>query len=101
MQAAIDDLIQLGAINLCEDVSGQFLSSYFLVTKLNGDKRFILNLKNLNKTVKAPHFKMEDYRSVSRLLQENWYMCSIDLKNAYFLISVDSTFRKFCALDGV
>lgn len=85
MQKAIDDLIRLGAINLCEDVPGRFLSSYFLVTKPNGDKRFILNLKNLNKTVKAPHFKMKDYRSVSRLLQENWFMCSIVLRMHIFL----------------
>lgn len=95
MQEAINDLLSLGAINRCLDVSDQYLSSYFLVDKPNGKKRFILNLKNLNNFVKTLHFKMEDHRTVSKMIQVDSYMCTIDLKDAYFLISIDPEHRKY------
>lgn len=38
---------------------------------------------------------MEDFRTVSRILQKDMFMCSIDLKDAYFLVSVDNLYRKY------
>jgi len=38
---------------------------------------------------------MEDHRTVTRLMTENCFMCSIDLQDAYFLISIHSDFRKY------
>lgn len=92
---AIKDLLDKGAVSKCLPSKNQFLSSYFLVDKPNGGKRFILNLKKLNKFVKTSHFKMEDMKNVIRLIYPHCYMATIDLKDSYFLISVNEKYRKY------
>ena len=88
MENAINDLIDKGAVAEYRKRVDQFLSPYFLVEKPDGSHRFILNLKRLNKFIKTAHFKMEDVRTATRLLTEGDYMTSIDLQDAYFLVSI-------------
>lgn len=45
--------------------------------------------------IKLPHFKMEDIRSAKNLLIPKAFMATIDLKDAYFLISVRDSNRKY------
>lgn len=91
----INKLIKKGAISPCIRVDGDFLSSCFLVPKSNGDKRFILNLKNLNHFIKPPHFKMEDLRTAVKLMVPNCFLATIDLKDAYFLVPIHPTSKKY------
>lgn len=49
--ATITELLQSGAVSICEPCAGQYLSSIFLIQKPNGKYRFILNLQNLNKHI--------------------------------------------------
>lgn len=65
MKQAIEKLIDLGAISSCSPRNDQFISKIFLTPKSNGGKRFILNLKPLNKCILPSHFKMEDYRTAA------------------------------------
>lgn len=95
MVSAIENLHQLGAILEVEPSDDQFISSTFLAPKSNGGKRFILNLKSLNRFIPKMHFKMEDFRTASRLLQTNWFMATIDLKESYLLIPIAEEFRKY------
>lgn len=95
IQLEINKLLKKGAIVECEPVKDQFLSPFFLVPKPNGTKRFILNLKNLNKYIHTSHFKLEDLRSMLRLISKDSYMCNLDLKDAYFLVPVKRSSRKF------
>lgn len=88
-------LLDKGAISKCQYRKGQFISLYFLVDKPNGEKRFILNLKNLNKFIIAPHFKMEDRKTATRLMHERCFMACLDLKDAYFLVPVHQEHRKY------
>lgn len=60
MSLAIENLSELGAISQVEPSSDQFISSKFLAPNPNGGKRFILNLKSLNRFISKTHFKMED-----------------------------------------
>lgn len=90
----IESLLQSDFISTCEPCKGQFLSPIFTVPKPNGKHRFILNLKHLNKFVQLEHFKMEDFRTVLKLLNQNHFMSTLDLKDAYFLISIDKNHRK-------
>lgn len=60
IELEIEKLLGKNAIEKCTKVENQFISSYFLVPKLDGTQRFILNLKGLNKFIEPPHFKMED-----------------------------------------
>ncbi|KAJ8913783.1 hypothetical protein NQ315_002689 [Exocentrus adspersus] len=92
---AIKKLIEIRAVSKCRPVKNQFLSPYFLRKKPNGENRFILNLKNLNTFLNVPHIKLEDHRTVLRLVNQNNYLAKIDLKDAYFLVPVRKTYRKF------
>lgn len=95
MMEAINKLKSLGAISECNVTKDQFISKIFLTSKSNGEKRFILNLKPLNKLIKNEHFKMEDYRTACKLIPRGGYLATIDLKDAYFLISIRPSDRKY------
>lgn len=88
-------LITMGAISQTSYEERQFLSSFFLVLKPDGSSRFILNLKNLNRFLQPPHFKLEDYRTVIKLVYHNCFFTSIDLKDSYYLVPIKANNRKY------
>lgn len=45
--------------------------------------------------INAPHFKLEDYRTVLKLITQNCFMAKVDLKDAYFSVPIDKEYRKF------
>lgn len=92
---AIEKLLRKGAIRKCNYVKGQFLSSYFLVPKPDGDVRFILNLKDLNSYIKTEHFKLEDIRTACNLISKNSFMVVLDLQDAYLTVPIHKSYRKF------
>ncbi|KYN27596.1 hypothetical protein ALC57_02995 [Trachymyrmex cornetzi] len=91
----ISRLLNMEAIEPAVDSDLQFLSSFFIIKKSSGGCRFILNLKNLNRFITAPHFKLEDWKTVIRLISPGDYLASIDLRDAYFLIPVHQNDRKY------
>lgn len=95
MLEAINKLLELDAISRCNPLDDQFLSKIFLAEKPNGGKRFILNLKPLNKFITKTHFKMEDYRTASKLIPQDGYLATIDLKEAYLLVPIIKSDRKY------
>lgn len=95
MNLEIRKLLKCGAVKMCKDVSGQFISNVFLIPKNDGSFRFILNLKELNKFVETHHFKMEDIRTASKLISTSDFMANIDLKDAYFFIPIHSSCKKY------
>lgn len=95
MSVAIQNLLNLGAIIPCSPLSDQFISKIFLAEKPNGGKRFILNLKPLNKFIATDHFKMEDYRTASKIIPRDGFLATIDLKEAYLLIPIHPEHRKY------
>lgn len=95
VQKAITNLLELGAITPCFPSADQFISPIFLVEKPNGGHRFILNLKSFNSFVKKEHFKMEDYRTAAKLIPQNGFLATIDLKESYLLIPISKVHRKY------
>ena len=66
----------------------QFVSPIFIIHKPDRGIRLILNLKSLNEYVKYRHFKMESIRSVLNLVTKDCFMCTVDLKDAYYSVKV-------------
>lgn len=87
-EGEIEKLLQLGAVVPCIPVKDQFISSIFLHPKSDGTWRFILNVKEFNNYVNTCHLKLEDLRTAINLMHPCCFMSRIDLKNAYYLISV-------------
>lgn len=95
IKVALRKLLTVGAISLSQSEEGQILSPFFLVPKPDGSDRFILNLKNLNRFLDPPHFKLEDYRTVLKLIHSNCFFTSIDLKDAYYLVPIKTDHKKY------
>lgn len=91
----IDKLLLKGAIQEVDHCFGEYLSNIFLVPKKTGDKRPVINLRNLNKSVSYYHFKMETIETVKSLIQCGDFLTSLDLTDAYFAVPIHSDFKKF------
>lgn len=95
VQNEIDSLLKKGAIIPVEPVQGQFVSTLFLVDKKSGGKRPVINLRPLNRFIEKEHFKMSGLKQVLELIEEGDFLVTIDLKDAYFSVSIDAKFRKY------
>ena len=72
-----------GAIKKVEHhITDQLLSNILLVKKKDGENCPCINLKALNKFIPYKHFKMEGLHYLKYLLEENDFLCKIDLKDA-------------------
>jgi len=98
MAAEVADLREKGAVEqvpLGQRGTG-FYSTYFSVPKKDGGSRPILNLKPFNKVVNnREKFKMETLNSIAQTLEQGMWMASIDLKDAYFHVSIHPSHRQF------
>ena len=72
-----------------------FYSNLFLVPKKDGGTRPVINLKKLNEFIPPQHFKMEGIHTLKDLLKENDWLTKVDLKDAYFMVPIHKTDRKF------
>lgn len=91
----IFSLASIGAISKIRITKRHFVSPIFLISRSNGKKRFILNLKRLNAFIAPPHFKIEDMRTATKLISKNCFMSTIDLKDAYLMVPIHKKFRRF------
>jgi len=95
VQESILKLLSIGAVDKVNYTEVEFISNIFVVPKPDNTFRLIINLKPLNKFIVNEHFKMEDYRTVCNLLQKNSNMATIDLKDAYYLIAIHESDRRY------
>ncbi len=97
MEQEVNTLLRKEAIevvSLHERESG-FYSRYFIVPKKDGGLHPILDLRQLNRSVSRLKFKMLTLKQVaSQIRSEDWFV-AIDLKDAYFHVSILPTHRKF------
>ena len=73
----------------------QIISPIFTRVKKDGSHRVIFNLKKLNESVSYYHFKMDTVETALKLMTENYYMTSLDLKNAYYSIPIAEEHQKY------
>ncbi|GFO26946.1 Pol polyprotein [Plakobranchus ocellatus] len=91
----IQNLVNKGIISECEHARGEVISTVFIRQKKDGMWRLILNLKRLNTEVTYRHFKMPNLCSALKLVKKDAFMASIDLKDAYFSVSMHNAYKKF------
>ena len=72
----------------------EFILSIFTKNKKDGRKRIKLTFKNFNKFVNYKHFKVESINNVLNITRPNVYMPSTDLKDAFFSVTIHSTYPK-------
>jgi hypothetical protein len=84
VQDEVDQLLTKGAIYEIPLEDSFFVTTIFLVDKKGGSYRPVLNLKPLNIHTAPKHFKMEGMPVVRDSLQENDWMCTVDLSDAFF-----------------
>lgn len=92
---SIKELLSKQVITKVRPVKHQFISNIFLTPKPDGTRRLILNLKGLNKYIKNAHFKIEDQKTVAKIIRQFSFMTTVDLKDAYYLVSINNSHRKF------
>lgn len=95
VQNEIEKLLEKQVLEIVESEPDENISSIFLRRKRNGTYRMILNLKPFNKNVEYFHFKMDTFDMAIKLLFENCYMASLDLKDAYYSVPIHVDFRKY------
>ena len=93
---ALHQLLDKKAVELVQNPQSLgFYKRLFLVPKPNNRWRLILNLSKLNNYLKTQSFKMETPESIRTSLQTGEWVTSIDFKDAYFHIPINSQSRKY------
>ncbi len=72
-----------------------FYSPYFIVPKKGGGLRPILDLRVLNRALHKLPFKMLMHRRMIKCIQPQDWFAAIDLKDAYFHVSILPRHRPF------
>ena len=72
-----------------------FISSIFLKSRPDWTNQGILNLENLNETLDYNLFIMETVHSVPHLIQQDYFMLKIDLKDAYYSVKTLEEHTKY------
>ena len=96
----IQEFLKHGVIEKTSESDDQFVSNIFLRQKQNGNFRMILNLKELNKSLKYHHFKMDTLDTAVTLVTKDCFMISIDVKDAYYAFKIHVDDRKYLS-DGM
>lgn len=95
IEEEVQKLLRKGAIKEVPNCHGQFLSRIFLVPKKDGSFRPVVNLRPLNRFMENVHFKMESLGMMRDLLENDDWMASIDLKDAYLSVAIWEEHRKY------
>ena len=91
----VHTLLEKCVITKVSPIPGQILSNVFLRPKKDWTHRLILNLKRFNESVSHYRFKMDSLSTITKLVTQNCYMATVDMKDAYYSIPVRSSDRKF------
>ena len=95
MREQISLMLQKKAITEVPPDSLGFYSNVFLVRKASGGWRPVIDLKNLNAHIHAPHFRMFTTSSVLSSVEKGDYEFKIDLQDAYFHVPIHPSSRMY------
>ena len=93
--AEIKKLLEKGVINEATHGANEYISTVFTRPTNDGSHRLILSLKNLNQFVTYQYFKMESLQSAAQLIQKDYWMAVLYLKDAYYSVPINPQHRKY------
>ena len=88
-------MLQKNAISEISTDTPGFYSNAFMVRKAAGGWRPVIDLKQLNHHIDAPHFRIHTISSVLSTLKKGDYAFKIDLQDAYFHVLIHPHSRKY------
>ena len=91
----ITKLLHKGVLSVSKHEINEFISPIFLVPKDDDSFRMILNLRALNENMPYIHFKMDTFANVVNLLRPGCFMCSVDIKDAYYTVPISQNHKKY------
>ena len=94
MQEQISLMFQKNAISEISPDTPGFYSNVFLVRKASGGWHPVIDLKQLNHHLDAPHFRMHSISSVLSIVERGDYPFKIDLQDEYIHVLIHSGSRK-------
>ena len=95
MQEQISLMLQKNAISEISPDTAGFYLNVFLVRKACGGWRPVIDLKQLNHHIDAPHFCVHTISSVLNTVERGDYEFKIDLQDAYFHVLIHPDSRKY------
>ena len=96
----VSTLLSKEAVGFVPPCDKQFMSPIFDVPKKDcEDRRVILNLKVLNSYIRKSSFKLEGYDQIISMINRHDYFVSIDLQDAFIMISMHETCFKYLCFD--
>ena len=88
-----------GVISIVEPVPEWFLGSIFLAKKKDRGNQPVINLKDLNGDISFVH--LQKFFLLKKMLMPRGPMCKIDLKDAYFAVTLAQKTQKYLiSMDG-
>ena len=82
--------LERGIIEKATHPNRKYISHVFIRPKKDGSYRLILNLQQLNESVEYYNFKIKNLMNVIILMTPTCFMASIDLKDVYYSVSVNT-----------
>ena len=87
-------MLKKNAISEISPGTPGFYSNIFLVRKASGGWHPVIDLKQLNNHINAPHFHMHTISSLLNTVERGDYTFKIDLQDAYFHVLIHPDSRK-------
>ena len=91
----IKEMLYQEVISISYKESGEFFSPIFFREKNDGNIRIILDLTNLNLSIKDQHHKLETLQTALEMIKPNDLFTSLDLKAAYYSIPIFQLDKKY------
>ena len=68
------------------------------VPKLNGKLRLVVDCRHVNNSIKCDKFSQEGIEAVANQIQQDDELVSVDLKNGFHHVPVETKFHKYLAI---
>ena len=91
MHSGLDDYL---AQDIVEPSSSTWASGVMLLPKPDGSRRWIVDLRNVNKCIKADRYPLPKVSDILDQLKDARFISSIDLTSAYFQIPLSESSKE-------